>query len=86
VGSVKEERNKRKKLKVAVNMSQTNEAMQEAMEHLVLHRESQSSVDITQDAKGSIKVTVKAYADDPDVAAQKAMDTFDRVRRKYKLT
>lgn len=75
---------KDRKMRVVRDTAKTNEAMQE-MERLHLIKESQSSVDITQDAKGQIKLTVKAYADSAYQAWEEAFKTFEVARKKLKL-
>jgi len=72
------------KTKVVRNVGKLDEAMQEGMEHLHLFRESQSSVEITQDAKGSIKFTVKAYADTIDKAADLSLKVHRKIKKELK--
>lgn len=43
----------------------------------------QSSIEITQSAKGDARVTVKVYAADPDEAAAKAQQLYDALLAKY---
>lgn len=44
---------------------------------------SQNSVDISTDSKGSIKLEVKVYDDNPDTASARAQAVFDALFVKY---
>jgi len=58
------------------------EILEAAMEYLVLFRESQSSVEITQDAKGSTKLTVKCYADTVELALERGIKAYNDGKKK----
>ena len=45
---------------------------------------SQSSVEISRDAKGTVKMSVKCYADTVEEAEKKAAEVFGRLDKKFK--
>ena len=73
-----------------VRATKTSEGLdavsEEGNEWIGLLRISQSSVEITRDAKGSIKATVKAYADSSDEAAEAAVKTYNKLLQDLGMT
>lgn len=54
----------------------------EGIGHMALLKESQSSVEITQDTKGAVKFTIKCYADTVDEAAANALIVYNDLKKK----
>lgn len=78
--------NKKKKVKENLDAASTK-----ANEEVTLKQpppdavmvQSQSSVEITKDAKGSVKFMVKIYSTDPFEAAKMAKDIYDDLENKF---